>query len=78
MDFVVEPSNQTNIDKLEKMQEKGLRLAEFQLPEKKKEMSTLKNVFGIEDPKTRRKSLEANVYSKIISCNYKYMENSLK
>ena len=55
MDFVVEPSNQTNIDKLEKMQEKGLCLAEFQSPEMKKEMSTLKNVFGIEDPKTRMK-----------------------
>ena len=38
-DFVVESSNQIYIDKLEKMQEKGLRLAEFQPPEKKRDVN---------------------------------------
>ena len=54
-DFVVKSSNQIYIDKLEKMQEKGLRLATFQPPVKKREMSILKNDFAIEDLKTRRK-----------------------
>ena len=34
-DFIIDSSSKTNIDKLEKFQEKCLRLSEYQAPEKK-------------------------------------------
>ena len=54
-DFIIESSNVGNIDKLERLQEKCLRLSEYQAPAKRKEMSMLKIKFRIEDLKIRRK-----------------------
>ena len=63
-DFLVESSNQSNIDKLERLQGKCLRLAEYQSPGKRKEMSMLKNVYGIEELGIRRqRSLLQLMYS---------------
>ena len=53
-DFIVESSSQKNVDKLERLQEKSLRLAEFQSPEKRKEMLILKNSYAIEELYVRR------------------------
>ena len=54
-DFVVESSGISNVDKLERFQEKCLRLTEYQAPENRKKMSNLKIKFRIEDLKIRRK-----------------------
>ena len=54
-DFIVESSGLVNVEKLELFQNKCLRLAEFQAPEKRKEMSNLKLKYRIEDLKIRRK-----------------------
>ena len=54
-DFIVDSSNQKHIDNLKQLQEKSLRLAEYQTPESRKEMSILKSEFGIECLKIRRK-----------------------
>ena len=60
----MDSSNQGNIDQLEKLQEKGLRLAEYQTSENKKEIPILKCEHGIESLKTRRKrSLLRLMYS---------------
>ena len=54
-DFVMESANTTNVDKLERFQEKCLQLSEYQAPERRKEMSMLKIKFRIEDLQIRRK-----------------------
>ena len=41
-DFVVESSSKAHIDKLERLQEKSLRLAEYHSPEKKEEYINIK------------------------------------
>ena len=63
-DFIVESSSKSHIDKLERLQEKSLRLAEYQSPGKKKDISILKSNFGIENLSIRRKqSLLRLMYS---------------
>ena len=54
-DFIIDSSSKTSLDKLEKFQEKCLRLSEYQAPEKRTKMSILKNKYGIKDLTVRRK-----------------------
>ena len=54
-DFVVDSANQQLVVRLDKLQEKALRLAEYRSNVKKKEMSILKSDFNIEDLEIRRK-----------------------
>ena len=55
-DFVVESAYQSNISKLDKLQEKNIRLAEYQnCYLKKKDMSILQQTFAIVNLDVRRK-----------------------
>ena len=54
-DLVVDLASKKHIDKLERLQEKGLRLTEYQAPGKKNDISKLKLEFRVEDLSIRRK-----------------------
>ena len=64
-DFLIDSSTQKCIDRIERLQERTVRVIEYEhLPNKRKEMSKLKSSLGIEDLAVRRKrSLLRLMYS---------------
>ena len=64
-DFLIDSANQKHIDNLERLQERILRVIEYEsISTNRKEMSILKNSLGIEDLSVRRKrSLLRIMYS---------------
>ena len=60
MEFIADSANQYQIDRLEKLQEKELRLSEYKSCDNRENMSKLKIDFGIENLST----LETDVYPK--------------
>ena len=53
-DFIVDTANQIFINKLDKLQEKAMRLAEYRSYENRQDISKLKEFFGLEKLETRR------------------------
>ena len=53
-DFIVNSANRGHVCRLDRLQEKALRLAEYKSNAKKKDISNLQSVFKIENLETRR------------------------
>ena len=63
-DFIVDSANQISIQRLDKLQEKAIRLAEYRPYNQRQEISKLMDFFGLEKLETRRnRSLLSLMYT---------------